>query len=219
MKKLALAALTSAIIAAPLAVQAESTTINPAASGSTASAHLDFTIVVPPVLYLRIGAGSAIGLANNTNVDSLTFNVPAANLGDGTVIAAGAADGDLGNGAVTVRVFSNFGTNVNLNSSVSGQLLNAAVSGDVIPWSQIAVAGAALASTTTGYTNGAITHPAFSATSGVGTPTLLTAASKLVRQEGKWTFTYSNTNPVPAGTYGSNTAGKNGRVTYTASQV
>lgn len=218
MKKLALAALTSAIIAAPLAVQAESTTINPATTGSTATAHLDFTVVIPPVLYLRIGAGSAIAAANNTNVDSLTFTVPAANLGDGTVIAAGAADGDLGNGAVTVRVFSNFGTNVTLNSSVTGQLLNA-VAGDTIPWSQIAVTPAALAATTTGYTNGVITHPTFSATSGAGTATTLTAASKLVRQEGKWTFSYTNANSVPAGTYGSNTAGKNGRVTYTATQL
>ena len=133
---------------------------------------------------------------------------------DGTVVAG--TGGDLTTGAVTVRVFSNFGTNVTLNSGVTGQLLN--VAGDTIPWSQIAVVPAALAITTAGFTNTGITHPAFSATTGAGTATTLTAASKLVRQEGKWTFTYSNTAVVPAGTYGS-TIGNNGRVTYTAAQV
>ena len=216
MKVFAPAALSIAILAAPLAAQAESTTINPAATNSAATAHLDFTVVIPPVLFLRVGTGNAVGAANNGAVDSLTFTVPGTNLGDGTVIAAGATDGDLTNGAVTVRIFSNVGTNVTLNSNVTGQLANAA--GDTIPWSQIAVAAAALASGTSGYTNGAITHPAFSATSGAGTATTLTAASKLVRQEGKWTFSYSNANVVPAGTYGA-TIPKNGRVTYTATQL
>jgi len=216
MKYFAPAALGLAMLAAPFVAQAESTTINPAATNSAATAHLDFTVVVPPVLYLRVGTGNAIGAANSATVDSLTFNVPATNLGDGTVVAAGATDGDLTNGAVTVRIFSNVGTNVTLNSAVTGQLSNG--SGDTIPWTQIAVAAAALASGTAGYTNGAITHPTFSATSGAGTATTLTAASKLVRQEGKWTFSYSNTNVVPAGTYGA-TVPKNGRVTYTATQL
>lgn len=216
MRKLSIAAAAGLLLTAPLLVQAESTTINPASTGSNATAHLDFTVVIPPVLYLRVGTGSGIAAANNTTIDSMTFTVPATNIGDGTVIAAGATDGDLTNGAVTVRVFSNVGTNVTLNSGVTGQLSNG--SGDTIPWSQISVAAAALASTTPGYTNGAITPPAFSATSGAGTATTLTAASKLVRQEGKWTFSYSNAAVVPAGTYGS-TIAKNGRVTYTAAQL
>jgi hypothetical protein len=216
MNKLTLIAVSAAALLAPMLAQAESTTLNPAAAASTVSARLDFQVVIPPVLFLRVGTGGAVGSANVTTNDMITFNVPATNLGDGTVIAATATSGDVGTGAVSVRVFSNFGTNVSLNSSVTGQLSNG--SGDTIPWSQIAVASAALAATTTGFTNTGITHPAFSATSGNGTATTLTAASKLVRQEGKWTFTYSNTNPVPAGTYGS-TVANNGRVTYTATQL
>lgn len=219
MKSLNLKMVAAAVaLAAPALSFAESQSVNPAVPGSTASAKLDFTVVIPAVLYLRVGTGSAIGAANNATVDSLTFTVPAANLGDSTVINAGATDGDLGTGAVTVRVFSNVGTNVSLNSSTTGLLTNAA--GDTIPWTQIAVAAAADPTPIAGFTNTGITHPAFNNTAGggTGTATTLTAASKLVRQQGKWTFTYSNANVQPAGTYGS-TVANNGRVTYTATQL
>lgn len=213
MKKLSLIALASAALIAPVLSNAESTTINPAIAGSTATAKLDFTVVIPAVLYLRVGAGNAIAAANNANVDSLVFTVPATNLGDSTAVAG--VGGDLTAGAVTVRVFSNFGTNVTLNSSVTGQLTNGT---DTIPWTQIGVTPAPLAVTTAGYTNTGIVHPTFSATSGNGTATTLTAASRMVRQEGKWTFSYNNTNAYPAGTYGS-TGANHGRVTYTALQL
>ena len=199
--------------ALPMLALAESNTTSPAATNATAVGRLDFTVVVPSVLFLRIGTGGAVGVAGAV-IDGLTFTVPATNIGDSTVIAG--TGGDLTNGAVTVRVFSNFGSNVTLNSGISGQLAN--VAGDTIPWSQIAVVATALSAATAGFTNAAITHPAFSATTGAGTATTLTAASRLVRQEGKWTFSYSNTAVVPAGTYG-NTSARNGRVIYTAAQV
>lgn len=204
------------LIASPILGQADSVTVSSAATGSTASGRLDVSITVPAVLYLRIGTGSAVAAANNPTIDALTFTVPAANIGDGTVISAAAGNGDQGNGAVTVRVFSNVGTNVSLNSNVAGQLKSPA--GDTIPWSQIAVASAALPVPSSGYTNGPITHPAFSATAGNGTATTLTAVGKLLRVEGRWTFSYSNTSVVPAGTYGS-TVANFGRVTYTATQL
>ena len=218
MKKLHASAILAAVLALPGLAMAESTTVPSAVTGSAASAHLDFTVVIPAVLYLRVGTGNAVGGANNGTIDSLTFTVPSTNIGDGTVINAGATDGDLGAGAVTVRVFSNVGTNVSLNSSVTGQLLNAA--GDSISWAQISVASAADPTPLTGFTNTGITHPAFNTTvpGGAGTATVLTAASKLVRQQGKWTFTYANANVVPAGSYGT-TIAKNGRVTYTATQL
>lgn len=216
MKKIILVSSLALAFAAPMLSHAESNTTTPAVSGSTATGRLDFTVIVPAVLFVRIGTGGAVGSAANATVDSLVFTVPATNVGDGTVIAGSAASGDLTNGAVTVRVFSNFGSNVTLNSSVTGQLSDGA--GDTIPWTQIAVVAAPLIATSPGFTNAGITHPTFSTTSGAGTATTLTAASKLVRQEGKWTFTYSNTNVVPAGTYGS-TIANNGRVTYTAAQI
>jgi hypothetical protein len=216
MKKLHASAIVAAVLALPGLAMAESQTVNPAAAASTASAKLDFTVVIPAVLYLRVGTGNAIGAANLATVDSLSFTVGGGNIGNGTPVAAGATDGDLGNGAVTVRVFSNVGTNVSLNSSVSGQLSNG--SGDTIPWADVTVASAADPTPITGWTNTGITHPAFSATTGIGTPTTLTAASKLVRQQGKWTFSYANGSVYPAGSYGG-TVAKNGRVTYTATQL
>ena len=84
-----------------------------------------------------------------------------------------------------------------------------------------AVVPAALGATTPGWTNGAITHPPFNngAAGGVtATPTLLTAVGKVVRQEGKWTFSYANTAAYPAGTYGGSVA-KKGIVTYTATAL
>ena len=212
MKKIILVSSMALACALPAVSHAESNFTNPAASTSTASGRLDFTVVVPSVLFLRIGTGGAVGVAGAV-IDGLTFTVPATNIGDSTVITG--TGGDLTNGAVTVRVFSNFGSNVTLNSGITGQLAN--VAGDTIPWSQIAVVATALSAATAGFTNAAITHPAFSATTGAGTATTLTAASRLVRQEGKWTFSYSNTAVVPAGTYGA--PGTSGRVTYTATQV
>ena len=63
--------------------------------------------------------------------------------------------------------------------------------------------------------NGAITHPTFNATGGAGTAVTLTATNKLVRQEGRWTYSYANADVVAAGVYGGADV-NNGRVSYTA---
>ncbi|CAM3647245.1 hypothetical protein [Polaromonas hydrogenivorans] len=194
---------------------AESTYTSPATTGSTATARLDFTVTIPQVLFLRVGTSSGNAATDGT-IDGITYTVPAANVGDASVIAG--VGGDLTAGAVTVRTYGN-GGNISLNSTTTGPLTTG-TAGEVIPWSQISVAAAPLASTTTGFTNAAITHPAFNlgATGGAGTVTTLTATNKVVRVEGKWTYSYLNTNSVAAGTYGG-TVAKNGRVTYTATQL
>ncbi len=214
MKKLAVTAALATLFAVPMLAQAESTFVNPATAGSTAAARLDFSIVIPQVLFLRVGTSSG-NTATDATVDPITFTVLGANVGDGSVIAG--TGGDLTAGAVTVRVYGN-GGNISLNSATTGPLTNA--TGETIPWSQVSVAAAALTTGTTGFTNAAITHPAFNtgAAGGNGTATTLTATNKVVRVEGKWTYTYLNANPVAAGTYGA-TVARNGRVTYTATQL
>jgi hypothetical protein len=215
MKKIiALSALSLASLLA-MPAKAESTFITPATTGSTATARLDFSIVIPQVLFLRVGT-SAGNTSTTATVDSTTFTVPAANVGDASVIAG--VGGDLTAGAVTVRIYGN-GGNISLNSATTGPLTTG-TAGEVIPWSQIGVAGAALAATTSGFTNAAITHPAFNtgATGGAGTAATLTATNRLVRVEGKWTYSYLNATFPAAGTYGG-TVAKNGRVTYTATQL
>lgn len=203
----------ASLFAAP--AWAESTYTSPATTGSTATARLDFTVTIPQVLFLRVGTSSGNAATDGT-IDGITYTVPAANVGDASVIAG--VGGDLTAGAVTVRTYGN-GGNISLNSTTTGPLTTG-TAGEVIPWSQISVAAAPLASTTTGFTNAAITHPAFNlgATGGAGTVTTLTATNKVVRVEGKWTYSYLNTNAVAAGTYGG-TVAKNGRVTYTATQL
>lgn len=215
MKKLILVSALSltGLFAAP--AWAESQYVAPAITTSTASAHLDFTVVIPQVLFLRVGTSSG-NSATDTTVDSITYTVPGANVGDASVISG--VGGDLTTGAVTVRTYGN-GGNISLNSTTTGPLTTGNA-GEVIPWSQINVATAPLTGTTTGFTNAGITHPAFNtgAAGGTGTATTLTATNKVVRVEGKWTYTYLNTNSVAAGTYGG-TVAKNGRVTYTATQL
>lgn len=197
----------------PFAAQAESTFVSPAPANASASARVDFRITVPRVLYLQVGTGT--NFASNTAIDLIDFTVPAATMGNGVPIAATAASGDRTNGAVTIRVLGN-GGNISLNSATGGPLGNGA--GQTVGWGQINVAAAALPSgTTAGFTNGAIVHPAFNtgASGGGGTATTLTATAGVVRQEGQWTYSYLNQNPLAAGTYGGVDT-NNGRVSYTA---
>jgi hypothetical protein len=196
--------------------QAESQFVNPATTGSVATARLDFTIVIPQVLFLRVGTGNASNSVSDPTINGITYTVPAANVGDSTPVAG--VGGDLTAGAVTVRVYGN-GGNINLNSATTGPLTTG-TAGEVIQWSDITVASSALTATTPGFTNAAITHPAFNtgAAGGAGTLTSLVATNKVVRVEGRWTYTYANTAVVPAGTYGG-TIARNGRVTYTATQL
>lgn len=209
-----------ACLCLPGVALAEATVTDPASTGSTAQAHLFVTVEVPAVLSLRVGTGGAVNTANPT-VDSLVFAVPAGSVGSGTPVAARVTDGDLGSGSVTVRVYSNFGTSVNLSSAVDGPLTSSTVPGNTISWSEISVASAALASASSGFINAAIAHPPFNTAAAGGSsasPTILAAVSQLVRYEGQWTYGYANANTIPFGSYGGTIALK-GRVTYTATQL
>ncbi len=211
MKKLLLVSALAGL--ASFAALAESNLVSPAPAAAVASARVDVRVRVPRVLYLRVGTGTSF--SSDGTIDLIDFSVPAANVGDNTPVAATAGSGDLGGGAVTVRVLGN-GGNITLNSTTTGPLTTG-TAGEVIGWDRITVAPAALATTTLNFNNGAITHPAFNtgAGGGAGTPTLLTATNKLVRQEGKWTYSYANADVVAAGTYGG-VGVNNGRVNYTA---
>ena len=220
MKKLLLVPILATLVS-PLAALAESTVNAPAGAGATASAHVDFRVTVPQVLFLQVGTGS--NLASGATIDLMDFTVLSSNVGNNTPVTAAATSGDLGNGSVTVRVMSNgLGTaaanNVTLNSSTGGQMKNAA--GQTIGWDQITVAKGTLGTQTAGYSNIGVDHPTFNNTAAGGNGTAIklaptTAGSGVVAVEGKWTYAYANTAPVAAGTYGG-VAVNNGRVTYTA---
>jgi hypothetical protein len=191
----------------PLMVSAESNVQTGTATASPgATAHVDFSIVIPKVLYLRVGTGSAYAtgaLTSVNTIDLITFSPAAGTVGNGTAVAG--TGGDVAGGGETAAIVSNSG-NVTLTATAVGALGDG--NGDSIPFTQITTAAATLTSAT------ALQAPVL--TNGVSTPVLLTApATKFISQDAKWTFSYLNAASVPAGTYGGvNT--NNSRVVYTA---
>ena len=181
-----------AALGAAFSAQAESN-INTAATGAvSAAAKLNFRVVIPRIIFLRVGTGT--DFANVTTVDNVIFTATAANIGNATALT-GATDGagtaTGGAGSVAVRVLSTGGSvNLSATSSVTGPT----AAGVSIPWS-------AFSSTTSTTT---LPAPAVGAA-----PTSITATNGVVSQTANWTFSYANTVAYQAGTY-------DGVVTYTA---
>ena len=121
-------------------------------------------------------------MAANATVNQIAFTVPAANVGDASVIAASAGSGDLGNGTVTAKVIGNNGT-ITFTSTTLGALGNG--SGDTISYAQIGTAVAVNTSAT------ALAHPAL-ADGATTTVTLTPAVGKIINRDAKWTYTYLN---------------------------
>jgi hypothetical protein len=191
----------------PLMAFAESNVQTGAATSSPgATAHLDFSVVIPKILYLRVGTGSTYSsgaLTSVSTVDLITFSPAAGTVGNGTAVAG--TGGDLTGGVETAAIVSNSG-NVTLNATASGALSDG--NGDSIPFAQITTAATTLTSTT------ALPAPVLS--NGVSGNVVLTApATKLITQDAKWTFSFANAANVPAGTYGGVNV-NNSRVIYTA---
>src|SRR5580704_12976695 len=102
----------------PLMAYAESNVQTGAATATPgATAHVDFSIVIPKILYLRVGTGSSYttgALTANPAVDLITFSPTAAQVGGGTAVAG--TGGDLSGGVETAAIVSNSG-NVTLNAT------------------------------------------------------------------------------------------------------
>ncbi len=179
-------------LATPLLASAESQLVTGAGS---ATARLDFRVVVPRVLFLGVGTGAA-GLATNTTIDTVTFDYTSNPAAIGTGAAAGAITGNV----VAVRVVGNNGQ-VALTASTTGALTNATA--DTIAWSQITATSSAPE----------LPSPVIPLT-GAGTASNVTLSSgtRITDRSANWTFAYANSAVVAPGTYGTT----NGRVTYTA---
>ncbi len=179
-------------LATPLLASAESQLVTGAGS---ATARLDFRVVVPRVLFLGVGTGAA-GLTTNTTIDQVTFDYTTNAAAVGTGAAAGAITGNV----VPVRVIGNNGQ-VTLAATTTGALTNATA--DTIAWSEI--------SATTSLA--ALPSPVIPATgAGAASNVTLSSGTKITDRTANWTFSYANTAVVAPGTYGTT----NGRVTYTA---
>ncbi len=208
--KLLVTATGVAVSILPMLARAESSTQSTTVGALTANARIDVRITVPKVLFLRVGTGGLFGAAANNTVDLIDFTVPAANVGDGSVISASAGSGDLLNGRVTALLRSNAGA-VTLTANTLGALSNGA--GDTIPWSQIAVASANLAAPAFANT---LPHTVALPATGASANFAPAAVGKVTNVGSQWTYTYLNAATVPAGTYGG-VGVNNSRVTYTAS--
>ncbi len=199
--------LAAAAAAAPLLCHAESnvqTGASTAAPGATA--HVDFQITIPKILYLRVGTGSSYTtgvLSSVGTVDLISFAPTAAQVGNATAVAG--TGGDQTNGVETAAVVSNSG-NVTLNATATGALGDGA--GDSIAYTQITTTATTLTSATA--------LPAPTLANGTSANVVITApATKVIVQDAKWTYAYANTTTPPAGTYGGVNV-NNGRVVYTA---
>lgn len=172
----------------PLIAGAESNFTTAPAGTVAASARVDFSIVIPKFVSLRVGSTGA-GV-----FDTITFSPTAAQVDAGTT-PIGGTGGDLTGGAVTAIVRGNNGQIV-LTALTGGALASGA---DTIPFTQItttATGGTGLVAPT--LTNGSSTAP---------NPAL--TGTKITNQSATWTYRYLNSAVVAAGTY-------SGTVTYTA---
>lgn len=178
---------------APAIVQAEQNSDNSAPY--SASASLDFRVIIPGFLRLRVGTVGA-------TIDQITFTVPAANVGDLTPISG--TGGDAGGGtAANVHVAGNNGqiTITETNNSGANGLGNGG--GQFISYAEI----------TTNTSLPQLPAPTLSNAGGnTSLPTI--NGGQVTNRTGVWTYAYANTTVPSAGTYGGQANG--GRVTYTA---
>ena len=195
----------AASLALPLMAAAESN-VQTGAGVLAAQAHVDFRIVIPQILYLRVGTGSNYTtgvLANNAVKDLIRFAPTAAQVGNGAAVAG--TGGNLAGGAETAAIIGN-GGNITLKATSTGALRDAA--GASIAFTQIKTAVSAAFYPTL--------LPAPVLQNGASANIVITApASKVIRADAKWTYTYANTSVPAAGTYGGVNI-RNGRVLYTA---
>lgn len=205
MRNLILKSAVAAALALPLLAHAESAFNTTSPGPTSASARLDFQIVIPRVLFLQVGTGTS--MAANGAVDMVTFTVPAANVGDSSVIAG--TGGNLTAGKVTAKLVGNGGT-ITLGSTVPNGLSDGA--GSTISYAQIATASVV------GGTGNILTAPALVDNTTTNTAVAVTSGTKVTNRDATWTYTYLNSVTPAAGTYGG--AGINqGRVTYTATML
>ncbi len=165
-----------AAVAAAFSAHAESD-ITTGAGALTATARLDFRVIVPKVIFLQVGTGTAFtDVATIDRVDFTLTAVQAATVGS---TVAGISTG----GTVNARVLGNGGTVTFGAVGTVGGLTNGA---QTIPWSDIVPTA----------TGGTLIHPAIS-----GATSALAATAGVVNSSTVYSFNYTSSSVVAAGTY------------------
>lgn len=148
---------------------------------TVANARLNFEINVPRFLEFQVGS------AGNT-IDTVTFNVAAANVGNNTPVA--------GNTTVNVVLRGNGGA-ISLGANTAADPLNSGA--DTIPFNSIS----------TNLDSGSIAAPAL--VDGASAPVAIatTSGSRVTSRTAVWSYAFANDAVYGAGTYA-------GQVIYTA---
>ncbi len=178
-------------LATPLLASAESN-INIGGAPNSATARLDFRVIIPRVLLLQVGTAGA------NNVDLVEFNLGTIEPGAGGQVPR------TNGGVVPVRIVGNAG-NIGLNASTTGALSDGA--GNSISFAKISAVSSVPA----------LPHPALvDGAAGASTAITPNVNTRVTDLSANWTFQYLNDTVVAAGTYGG-VGTNNSRVTYTAS--
>jgi len=189
-RKLMLTSVAATAVSVPLLASAESNTGVGAPGSASASARLDFQVVIPSFVFFRLGTAG-------TTIDTVEFDLQTTPVepgigGAGVNATTGAVDVQLITNASNIQIVADNGDNGGLLAETGGGT-------DTIPLADITVTANA----------GFIPAPAFGGTAG---PFLVLGTAN-----DTWTFNYANTAVVAPGTYGS--SGFGGRVIYTASDL
>ncbi|MEM1434954.1 MAG: hypothetical protein AAGG11_12915 [Pseudomonadota bacterium] len=174
---------------------------NSAAGGLNVSQDLRHRVVVPQIIYFRIGTASP-GAVDEVRFDlgpsvgnNQSYSGAAPPVGNGIPVAASG-------GALEVEIRSNVGT-VNLSYDLSSPLGLANGVGNYVPFDDILVTSADPAG---------LPAPALSNSGGGGVSSVPVSgnffAGRVIRRQTQWAFSYANRTPLRAGTY-------NGRIRYT----
>lgn len=179
--------LSAALLAAPMAAQAAADLVNPAASGDSASANVNFRVIVAKVLFLGIGSGYNF-FANNGLEEVVTWIIDPGSTPFGPQAAVSA--NSAGAGAVHVRVFGN-GGDINIEaSSDAGGLSNGL--GQFIDFADIDTVSSAPGLPAPALVNG-LSLPVTLPGSGAG--------SMIVDQSAVWTYSFNYSVPLANGDY------------------
>lgn len=171
----------------------------------TLTRNLAFRVIYPSFLFFRVGS------PGTGNIDTITFSVNVANVGDSSPVpgAGGTAVGGTGAGQnqMTVELKANVGsvTLTETNDGGGTGLRNALA--ESISFARFTTTAAA------GTGAGGITPPTLSDTGG-GTSALPATSGVTNVRADTWSYSYLNNSLEAVGTYGG--VGR-GRVTYTAS--
>lgn len=181
---------------------------NNTAGGISAAVDLRHRVVIPQIIYFRIGSDTP------NVIEKLNFNVNAGAAGTGNnqsysgVTPPPVGDGSSisadGGGVLRVSIYANVGS-VNLSYDLSDPLGLSDGAGNHIPFDEIEVQSAD--------PSGLPAPPLANAGAGGAISTPITGnlmGGRVTRRDSTWTFSYANNQIVSAGTY-------NGRVRYTVS--